>query len=277
MQVPLRRLFALSSVAFLAVLAFSPVKNALRPYRAIQNQFRQLGISRATTLKAAQTYTARPIAIQQIWLPDLDNRVDRCTTCHLGVADDAMAGAPEPFSRHPETVHTPRDFAKFGCTSCHGGEGLATSDDDAHGTTADSTSPIVPAAYAEAGCGRCHQSDFIADAPILSKGRALMEKSGCYACHAARGHEDFRSDAPPLDTIAVKTGGEWLHGWLTNPKGVDPNATMPNFRLSRQEIDEISNYLFGRAVPPQLRQAIDAAAAEPPGNSAHGKTLFALS
>ncbi len=274
---PLRRLFALSSVAFLAVLAFSPVKNALRPYRAVQKQFRQLGISRATTLKAAQTYASRPIAIQQIWLPDFDNRVDRCTTCHLGVADDAMAGAPEPFSRHPETVHTPRDFAKFGCTSCHGGEGLATSEADAHGTTADSTSPIIPAKYMEAGCGRCHQADFVPDAPILSAGRALMEKSGCFACHAARGHEDFRSSAPPLSTIAAKTGAQWLHGWLSNPKGVDANATMPNFHLGKQEIDELTNYLFSLPVPPQLQSAIDAAAAEPPGNSANGKTLFAES
>lgn len=274
---PLRRLFALSSVAFLAVLAFSPVKNALRPYHAIQTEFRQLGIARASTLKAAQTYAARPVEIQQIWLPELDNRVDRCTTCHLGVADDSMADAREPFRRHPATVHTPRDFARFGCTSCHGGEGLATSQDDAHGTTADSTSPIIPAAYAEAGCGRCHQADFIPDAPILSEGRAMMEKSGCYACHAARGHEDFRSDAPPLDTLAAKTGGEWLHGWLSNPKAVDPNATMPNFRLNKLEIDELSNYLFSRRVPPELQRAIEAAAAEPPGNAANGKTIFAES
>src|SRR5207249_4713247 len=116
----------------------------------------------------------------------------------------------EPFRKHPATVHTPHDLARFGCTSCHGGEGLATSEEDAHGVAADAASPIVPAAYAEAGCGRCHQATFVAEAPALSDGRALMEKSNCFACHAARGHEDFRSDAPPLDTIAIKTGGEWV-------------------------------------------------------------------
>jgi cytochrome c2 len=275
--VPLRRLFALSSLAFLAVLAVSPVKNALRSYRSIQRDFQRAGIARAATVKAAQTYASRPIEIQQIWIPELDNRVDRCMTCHLGVADDAMADAREPFRQHPATHHTPRDFARFGCTSCHGGEGLATSEEDAHGTAADAASPIVPPAYAESGCGRCHQSSFVAEAPTLSEGRALMEKSGCFACHASRGHEDFRSDAPPLDTIAVKTGGEWLERWLSSPKAVDPNATMPNFRLSGLEIRDLSHYLFSRSVPPELRHAVDAASSEPAGVAAKGKTLFAES
>ena len=92
-DVPLRRLFAFSSLAFLAVLAFSPVKNALRPYRAIQRQYRELGTKGAPSMSAGEVYASRPIAIQQIWLPDFENRVDRCTTCHLGVADTVMAGA----------------------------------------------------------------------------------------------------------------------------------------------------------------------------------------
>ena len=275
--VSMRRLFALSSVAFLLVLAVSPVKNAMRSYRAIQKDFQRTGIARAATVKVAETYASRPIAIQQIWLPQLDNRVDRCTTCHLGVADEAMAGARQPFREHPATVHTPRDFGRFGCTVCHGGEGLATSEADAHGTAADAASPIVPAAYAEEGCGRCHQSDFVADAPTLSAGRALMEKSGCFACHAARGHEEFRSDAPPLETIPLKTGGEWLQRWLTNPKAVDANATMPNFQLSKEEIRDLSHFLFSRTVPAALRSAVDAASSEPPGVAARGKTLFAES
>src|SRR5689334_19265750 len=124
-DMPLRRLFAVSSLLFLAVLAFSPVKNALRPYRSIQRQYRRVGESLASSKKAADAYASRPIAIQQIWIPDFENRVDRCTTCHLGVADTAMAGAALPFREHPATYHTPRDFQRFGCTACHAGEGLA--------------------------------------------------------------------------------------------------------------------------------------------------------
>jgi mono/diheme cytochrome c family protein len=275
--VPLRRLFAVSSLAFLAVLAFSPVKNTLRSYRSIQREFRRISAARAPSMRAAEAYASRPIAIQQIWIPAFENRVDRCTTCHLGVAEAVMADAPQPFRRHPSTPHAPRDFQRFGCTSCHGGEGLATDEGDAHGTTADATSPILPTDYIEAGCGRCHLADSVPDAPTLSLGRALMLKSGCYACHAARGYEDFRSDAPPLDTLSMKTGGEWLRRWLSDPRAIDANASMPNFRLAADEIEALSHYLFSRPVPPRLRQAIEAAVSEPAGNAARGKTLFAES
>jgi len=275
--VPLRRLFAFSSLIFLAVLAFSPVKNALRPYRAIQREFRRAGVARARSMKAAEAYASQPIAIRQIWLPDFENRVDRCTTCHLGVADAAMAGAPQPFGEHPATAHTPADFQRFGCTACHLGEGLATDERDAHGTASDAPSPILPVEFIEGGCGRCHVTDSVGDANTLSRGRALMTKSGCYACHAARGHEDFRSEAPPLDGLSLKTGGEWLRRWLSDPKSMDPNTTMPNFQLAADDIDALSHYLFARTVSPELRRAIETAAAEPAGNSARGKTLFAES
>ncbi|HEX9162310.1 MAG TPA: c-type cytochrome [Thermoanaerobaculia bacterium] len=272
---PLQRLFAFSSLAFLAVLAFSPVKNALRPYRSIQHEFARIGAIHAPSMRAAEVYRERPIAIQQIWIPELQDRVDRCTTCHLGVADPVMALAPQPYREHPATYHTPRDIQRVGCTTCHGGEGLATDEGDAHGTTADAASPMLPLDYVEAGCGRCHTANEVPDAPVLSQGRAIMEKNGCYACHAARGHEDFRSDAPPLNTIAMKTGGEWVRRWLSDPKAMDPNATMPNFKLASEDIDALSHYLFARQVPRELEQAITAAAAAPAGDSAHGKTLFA--
>jgi mono/diheme cytochrome c family protein len=275
--VRISRVFAFSSVAFLAVLAFSPVKNALRPYRSIQRDFRDLGMAGAATVKERAAYASRPIGIQQIWIPDLDNRVDRCTTCHLGLADPSMANARQPFRQHPPTYHTPHDIQRFGCTSCHAGEGLATDQADAHGTSPDSVDPLRPADYMEAGCGRCHSTDMVAEAPVLSRGRALLARSNCYACHAARGHEDFRSDAPPLDTLALKTGAEWLRRWLADPRAVDPNATMPNFSLTPPEISALSHYLFGRGVPAELSRAIEAADAEPAGNAANGKTLFAAS
>ena len=64
---PLRRLFALTSVAFLLVLAISPAKNALRPYRAFQRRFAALGAARAKSARQAHEYETRPVAIQ----PDL--------------------------------------------------------------------------------------------------------------------------------------------------------------------------------------------------------------
>jgi mono/diheme cytochrome c family protein len=276
-QVPLRRLFAASSVLFLIVLAISPAKNYFRPYRSLQSQYRALGVGRARSLKEANAYAGHPAGIQQIWLRDFEDRVDRCTTCHLGVADALMAGAPEPFRLHPKTAHTPGEFDRFGCTACHGGQGLATSRDEAHGTAPEAGPPMTPAATLEAGCGRCHTTETIPDAPILSRGRALMAISGCYACHAVRGHETFRSEAPPLETIAVKTGGEWIRRWLANPKALDPNSTMPNFQLGDRDIEALAHYLFGLSVPGDLAAAVAAAGREPAGDPKNGRKIFSES
>jgi mono/diheme cytochrome c family protein len=273
----IKRLFAATSLLFLAVLAVSPAKSALRSYRSVQHKYRKLGMVRARSLKAAQHYERRPVAIQQVWLRDFEDRVDRCTTCHLGVADPLMKGVSQPLAAHAQTAHTPAAFDRFGCTSCHGGQGPATSAQEAHGTAPDAGPPMTPAAYLEAGCGRCHGSESVPEAPILSRGRALMARSGCFACHTVRGQETFRSQAPPLTTIGMKTGGAWLRLWLRGPRKVDPNATMPNFHLTEKEIEDLSHYLFNQSVPWDLARSIQSAQEEPPGNAANGKKLFSES
>jgi mono/diheme cytochrome c family protein len=273
--VPLRRLFAFTSVAFLVVLAISPAKNALRPYRSLQRKFAALGAARAHSAQQAREYAARPVEIHQVWLPQLDQRVDRCTTCHLGVADPVMNGAPPPFTLHPWTPHAPGQIDRFGCTSCHEGQGPATSEGQAHGTAKEAGPPLLPVAYVEGGCGRCHATTVVPEALVLSRGRAVMDRYGCFACHGAKGHEGFRSEAPPLSSEPVKTGAGWLRRWLKKPRDVDPNSTMPDFQLSAGEIDELAHYVLGQEVPEGLGLRVRAAAAEPPGDVANGKKLFA--
>jgi len=63
--------------------------------------------------------------LQQVWLPDLD-RVDRCTSCHLGIADPERKDAPQPFRTHPGRWLETHRPDRYGCTSCHGGQGEAT-------------------------------------------------------------------------------------------------------------------------------------------------------
>ena len=270
----LRRLFALTSLLFLAVLAVSPAKNAMTPYRSLQAEFQRLGRERARSVKAAAEYSSRPVAIRQTWLRDFDDRVDRCTTCHLGVADPAMTEVREVFRFHPRTAHAGEGFARFGCTACHGGEGLATLEAEAHGVAKDSGPPLIPPAYIESGCGRCHTGETVAEAPVLSRGRALMARSGCFACHLVRGQEGYRSDAPPLTTEPLKTGGEWVRRWLHDPKAMDPNATMPNFLLSEGDIEALTHYVFSLKVPDEIASLIGAAEAEGLGDPKSGKKLF---
>jgi mono/diheme cytochrome c family protein len=273
----LRRLFAASSLLFLIVLAITPTKNYFRAYRSLQGKYRRLGMERAHSLKEAGEYSARPVAIRQIWLRDFDNRVDRCVTCHLGSADPLMQGAAEPFALHPGVAHAPADFDRIGCTSCHGGQGLATSEREAHGAGPDAGPPMTPVAYIESACGRCHSGVEVPEAPILSRGRSLMLRSGCFACHPARGQEGFVPDAPVLATLPLKTGAVWLKRWLSDPKSQDPNATMPNFQLAEADIEALSHYLFSQTPPAELAARIAAAGAEAPGDPAAGKKVFSES
>ena len=78
-----------------------------------------------------------PFQIQQVvlnWMDyerDVDKeQVDRCQTCHMGAAAGIYTDAsiPRQFRTHPwrSTLMTAHPVEKFGCTSCHQGQGRAT-------------------------------------------------------------------------------------------------------------------------------------------------------
>jgi hypothetical protein len=108
------------------------------------------------------------LVIRQDLLPGLQ-RVDRCTTCHLGVEDPTMKSAPQPFAFHANLApHVP---ARFGCTVCHGGQGLATDQQNAHGKVAFWQEPLLPKEYVRASCGRCHKEGDVPGVPELTDAR----------------------------------------------------------------------------------------------------------
>jgi hypothetical protein len=129
---PLWRWFAASSVAFLAVLAISPVKDYFREYRQYQEGYRQRLLTVAGSSKELKAAQAETVRIRQYWIPALGDRVDRCVSCHLGVENPQMAGAELPYRAHPPTPHTPDEFGRLGCVICHRGQGRATNRREAH-------------------------------------------------------------------------------------------------------------------------------------------------
>ncbi len=262
--------FAVSSILLLVVLAVSPVKDYFREYRGFQNGYRARLLAAAGTSKELAEARAETVGIRQVWIPKLNGHVDRCTTCHLGVENPKMKGAPEPYRFHPLTPHTPGDFEKFGCVSCHRGQGRATTRAEAHGEVADWASPLLPLRYTEAACGTCHQGDVVPEAALLSRGRALIERVGCPGCHKLERHEGWRSQAPELDGLAQKTHVEWLRAWLKNPRSLRPQTWMPNFHLSDDEVGALAAFLW--AQPPH--HTIEAAAKLPEGDFDRGKTIF---
>lgn len=267
--------FAVSSTAFLAVLAISPVKDYFSEHRDIQARYRALLLKNAGSLQEVRRAEESKAGIRQIWVPEFNNRVDRCTTCHLGVEDPRWAAAAEPFRSHPRTPHTPADFQRFGCVICHQGQGLATSRAEAHGAAADWDAPLLPVRYTEAACGRCHEGDTVPEASLLSAGRALMNRAGCYGCHKVDGHEDWESEAPDLNGLAQKTSAAWLRAWLRAPRDLQPGTWMPDFRLADEEIEALVHFLWSR--PPTPSQNLGPGGDPLRGDPERGKILFSES
>ena len=125
--------------------------------------------------------------IKQVIVSDL-KRVDRCTTCHLAIDKPQLELGEEPFKTHPGQWLKWHPVEKFGCTVCHGGQGLATETSAAHGDVPHWEEPLLRGPLVQAACAQCHRDvQQIAEyAPQLVKGREVFKAKGCYGCHAIK-------------------------------------------------------------------------------------------
>src|SRR5262245_61775725 len=137
-----------------------------------------------------------PIKIRQIHVKDVD-LVDRCESCHLGTREPvtltkASMGGEEVFVSHPNRellkIHDPE---KFGCTPCHGGNGIATSGiTKGHGRHKFWLWPMHYRENFEAGCQQCHYKEVVTEmAETLNHGREIFRLRGCIGCHRYEGFD----------------------------------------------------------------------------------------
>ena len=96
------------------------------------------------------------------------------------------------------TLHDPE---KFGCSPCHGGNGMALeSVERAHGNYEHWLWPLHPVENVQAGCQQCHAMDMVLDhAPVLSYGKDLFQYRGCVGCHRFQNY-----DREPEEIVAVQ-------------------------------------------------------------------------
>lgn len=224
--------FAISSLLFLVLLAVSPIKDYLSEWRIIQKEY-----NRQT---AALPVKIKPMAggIHQIWIEDL-GITDRCITCHVGISDVRLAVLPQPFGPHPPMYHDPEEF---GCTPCHSGQGIATTVTESVGEVEFWNKPMLPAEFSEAGCGTCHSEKRVSDAPILTKGRQLLEEYRCVGCHVIPTVTPQYTIS--LDGLNRKVNREWLVEWLKAPRETVGNSRMPAFHFTDEEIDDLADFLL---------------------------------
>jgi cytochrome c oxidase subunit 2 len=85
------------------------------------------------------------------------------------------------------------------------------------------------------------------------RGRAVFQARTCVKCHAVQGLCDaaigpdlthFASRATLGAGVADNTAAE-LSRWLSDPQAIKPGCHMPNMRLTRSELADVSAYLEG--------------------------------
>ena len=254
----LRLAFAISSVAFVIVLAISPVKDLRREWKRYKREYARFAQTRPDTKRLLADFHP---GIDQIWIPEM-GVVDRCTTCHQGISQPSLAGAavPQPFRAHPPIPH---HVQEWGCVVCHRGQGPSTEVAEAHETTLAWEQPILPGHFIQGACGSCHHGD-LPQTPQLDRGRQLLAELNCTGCHKLQGIERPAMLGPDLTSIGTKVSREWIYKWLKEPRTItdaDGNVTvdgveteeeprMPKFALTETELLSLSAYLSAQHARP---------------------------
>jgi mono/diheme cytochrome c family protein len=218
---------------------------------AIQNATIQLG-----PLSIYKIPNIRQLALNEFDRNAFDQpvaRVDRCQTCHLAINRAGFENEPQPFRTHPrrevllaDSAHPPE---KFGCTSCHEGQGPGVNSVKvAHGEVEYWEHPLLRGTNVQSSCTSCHLNvQGFQDAPLLAQGQRTFEQIGCTGCHLVKGYEDIPKIGPSLKRISAKVDPSWMVRWIENPHKFRPRTRMPNFEFKENDAVAIAAFLWSLA------------------------------
>jgi mono/diheme cytochrome c family protein len=245
-----KRLFTPVCLVALLVVLLALWQDRDRDWKAYQGAYYRLAASMAPDPAKREQILGTPLEIKQIQT-EVQGRVDRCVTCHLGVDNPHFSDADQPYAAHPRLESFRQmlghSLDDFGCTFCHDGQGLATSRDAAHGRVPHWDRPLLEGRWLDVACGRCHKGTIdLAGAPTLSRGRRLAKEVGCYNCHRMEGFEQEEQGnfGPSLQGEGLKVNEKWLKQWLKDPFSFPAKTKMLKFYLSEEEAGAIAGFLL---------------------------------
>jgi mono/diheme cytochrome c family protein len=228
--------------------AENSVKNSQKDYLALKSQFEDKYSKIDLLEKKIQAIQKRPLEINQVLVPQLNNTVDRCMTCHVAANRDGFEDKkyPKVFQTHPNkdlflVKHNVKDF---GCVVCHQGQGLSTKKDKAHGWVEFWDKPMFKGKQVEASCIKCHKTTDEIPADFFNKGKELVTTSNCMACHKIEGQPAGLRNGPPLIQASSKLNPSWMVNWVENPRHYLPKSKMPTFPLAKEDAVAITTYIL---------------------------------
>ncbi|MBK6795403.1 MAG: c-type cytochrome [Acidobacteria bacterium] len=201
-----------------------------------------------------------------------ESRVDRCTTCHIGIDDPRFNQHAQPLRSHPYTEdmgdrlvngkwERRHKFADFGCTVCHDGQGRGLETVFAHGEDhywpdpmlgyvtqnwrADFKPKLKGKEYMQANCALCHTDENFKSTPLVAKGRQLFFSSNCYGCHKIEGLSTGAL-GPDLSEVGKKFKVDYLWESVVEPRANIATSFMPKFNLSDDDVRAMVVFLKSR-------------------------------
>jgi cytochrome c2 len=189
-------LVLIAAVMVLAVGVAAIIYDTGPEWKYYQSEFRAIVAERIADIDPSTL----PSGIQQIWVEKLD-RVDRCTTCHLGITWKGLEDVEQPWTTHPmPEIFDEHQLEDFGCTVCHGGQGFAINEYDAHGFVEHWEKPLLsdiaaseydprnPPPLYEIQCNYCHRYErFTEGTPYINSAKEFVRTKGCKICHIING------------------------------------------------------------------------------------------
>ncbi len=249
-------------VATLAAATAALLHDNRPDWRYYQSEFRAILEDEVGDLNEAQI----PNGIQQIWLDELD-RVDRCTTCHLGVSWRGLEQVEQPWTTHPQPeILQNHPVEKFGCTPCHGGQGFAVTEYDAHGFVEHWEEPLLseiagseydprnPPPLYEIQCNFCHRYERSTPGMVyINRAKEFVRTKGCKICHVINGDggvlgpnlnregdkhpEEFDFSNLVSDQLTVFN---WHIKHFQSPPTIVPNSIMPEMNFQSQDAQALA-------------------------------------
>jgi cbb3-type cytochrome oxidase cytochrome c subunit len=234
-------------------------------WRYYQFAFRELVAEKFGEEKAAEV----PSGLQQIWVPAL-GRADRCISCHQGVQWPGLETAEEPYRTHPVEPLRTHPVERFGCSSCHGGQGWAVDFEPAHGPVEHWEEPVLGAGMGESysivdnkralmqmNCNVCHRFDRETEgADFINRGKQIVIEKGCRACHVINGRGGtigpdltYVGDKAPEQydysrLSGHKTAFAWHVAHLKEPRALVPDTVMPNFNFTTKDAQALATLVM---------------------------------
>ena len=265
-------LLLISGVILLVFSLLAAIREVSPEWKGYQSRYRELFMEKAQGEFMKEKARAVDYGVRQIYLRDLD-RIDRCTSCHLGVENPLMEGAEKPFTRHSGDYLINHSVNEFGCTVCHYGQGRATNSSEAHGIDRETywNYPVAPLKYIESSCAQCHDLNMLEEegASSVVMGERLFGEKGCRGCHKLDGVGGVLGK--PLDGIGSqpvayfpmrhvegeKTTYTWLKEHFDDPRAVVPDSQMRVVGMTEDEADHLTTYVLTirvREMPRQYRR-----------------------